>query len=53
MSIASSNWSRSLTPPDGTRITEILDGISGAWQRTQKGLAEAPRGEGTPLDKLA
>jgi hypothetical protein len=39
--------------PDGTRITEILDGISGAWQRTQQGLAEAARGEGTPLDELA
>jgi hypothetical protein len=39
--------------PDGTRITEILDGISGAWQRTQQGLAEAARGEGTPLGELA
>jgi hypothetical protein len=39
--------------PDAARITEILDGISGAWQRTQKGLAEAARGEGTPLDELA
>jgi hypothetical protein len=39
--------------PDAARITEILDGISGAWQRTQEGLAEAARGEGTPLDELA
>jgi predicted transcriptional regulator len=39
--------------PDSARITEILDGIAGAWHRTQQGLAEAARGEGTPLDELA
>lgn len=39
--------------PDAVRITEILDAIPGAWQRTQEGLAQAARGEGTPLDKLA
>jgi len=39
--------------PDATRITEILDAIPGAWQRTQEGLAQAARGEGTPLDQLA
>lgn len=38
--------------PDATRITEILDAIPGAWERTQVGLAQAARGEGTPLDKL-
>jgi hypothetical protein len=38
--------------PDAARITEILDGIPGAWERTQEGLAEAARGEGTPLDEL-
>jgi hypothetical protein len=39
--------------PDAARITEILDGIPGAWERTQEGLAQAARGEGTPLDELA
>lgn len=39
--------------PDASRITEILDAIPGAWERTQEGLAQASRGEGTPLDELA
>ena len=39
--------------PDATRITEILDAIPGAWERTQEGLVQAARGEGTPLDQLA
>jgi hypothetical protein len=39
--------------PDAARITEILDAIPGAWRRTQEGLAQAARGEGTPLDELA
>jgi predicted transcriptional regulator len=39
--------------PDAVRITEILGGIPGAWERTQEGLAQAARGEGTPLDELA
>ena len=39
--------------PDPARITEILDAIPGAWERTQEGLAQAARGEGTPLDELA
>ena len=39
--------------PSAERITEILDAIPGAWQRTQEGLAQAQRGEGRPLDKLA
>ena len=38
--------------PDAARITEILDAIPGVWQRTQEGLAQAARGEGTPLDEL-
>lgn len=37
---------------DGARITEILDGIPGAWERTQEGLAQARRGETTPLSDL-
>ena len=39
--------------PDAARITEILDRIPGAWERTQEGLAQVARGEGTPLDELA
>ncbi len=38
--------------PDAARITEILDAIPGAWQRTQEGLAQAALGEGMPLDQL-
>jgi hypothetical protein len=38
--------------PDATRITEVLNAIPGAWERTQEGLAQARRGEGTPLDEL-
>jgi hypothetical protein len=38
--------------PDASRITEILDAIPGAWERTQEGLAQAARGEGAPLDKF-
>lgn len=37
---------------DATQVTEILDAIPGAWERTQEGLAQASRGEGTPLDEL-
>jgi predicted transcriptional regulator len=39
--------------PDAARITEILDAIPGAWGRTHEGLAQAARGEGSPLDELA
>ncbi len=39
--------------PDSVRITEILEAVPGAWERTQEGLAQAAIGEGTPLDKLA
>lgn len=37
--------------PDASRVTEILDAIPGAWERTQEGLAQSERGEGTPLNK--
>jgi hypothetical protein len=37
---------------DGTRITEILEGIPGAWERTQEGLEQARRGETIPLSDL-
>jgi hypothetical protein len=39
--------------PDASRIAEILDAIPGAWERTQEGVEQAARGEGTPLDELA
>lgn len=39
--------------PDAARITEILEAIPGAWERTQEGLAQVARGEGTSLDELA
>jgi hypothetical protein len=39
--------------PDATQITELLDAIPGAWERTHEGLAQAARGEGTPLRELA
>ncbi len=39
--------------PSAGRITEILDSIPGAWESTQEGLAQAARGEGTPLDELS
>jgi len=38
--------------PDATRITEILDSIPGAWEKAQKGMKQAARGEGTPLEDL-
>lgn len=38
--------------PDAVRITEILNAIPGAWERTQEGLTQASRGEGKPLDEL-
>lgn len=38
--------------PDPARITEILDAVPGAWERSQEGIAQARRGEGTPLDDL-
>jgi hypothetical protein len=37
---------------DGPRMTEILDSIPGAWERTQEGLEQARRGETIPLDDL-
>jgi len=31
--------------PDASRITEILDGIPGAWERAQESIEQARRGE--------
>ncbi len=38
--------------PDATRITEILDGIPGAWERAQRSLEQARGGETFPLSEL-
>jgi hypothetical protein len=37
---------------DGAQMTEILDSIPGAWERTQEGLEQARRGETIPLSDL-
>jgi predicted transcriptional regulator len=38
--------------PSAAQVTEILESIPGAWERTQEGLAQAARGEGKRLDEL-
>lgn len=38
--------------PEAQRITEILDAIPGAWERTQEGVEQARRGETVPLSNL-
>lgn len=38
--------------PDASRITEILDGIPGAWERAQVSIEQARRGETVPLSEL-
>ena len=38
--------------PDASRITEILDGIPGAWERAQDSIEQARRGETVPLSEL-
>lgn len=37
--------------PDASRITEILDGIPGAWERTQASIDQARHGETVPLSE--
>jgi hypothetical protein len=37
---------------DGERLTEILDGIPGAWERGQVSIEQARRGETVPLSEL-
>jgi hypothetical protein len=39
--------------PDASLITEILDSISGARERTQEGFAQVERGQGTSQDEPA
>ncbi|HEX6601658.1 MAG TPA: hypothetical protein VF030_03370 [Solirubrobacterales bacterium] len=38
--------------PDASRITEILDGIPGAWERAQESIEQARRGDTVPLSEL-
>jgi hypothetical protein len=38
--------------PDAARITEILDGIPGAWDRLEEGHRQAQAGDTVPLDEL-
>jgi hypothetical protein len=38
--------------PEAQRITDILDSIPSAWERTQEGLEQARRGETVPLSDL-
>ena len=37
---------------DGEQLTEVLNRIPGAWERTQEGTRQALRGEGRPIDEL-
>ncbi len=39
--------------PAPAHIATLLDGIPGAWERAQTGIAQAARGEGASLDELA
>lgn len=39
--------------PDAVHITELLDAIPGAHERTLEGIEQARRGEGIPLSDLA
>ena len=38
--------------PDAARIAEILDGIPGAWERTQESLEQVRQGQTVPLSEL-
>ena len=38
--------------PDASRITEILDGIPGAWEQAQASVEQDRRGETVPLSGL-
>jgi len=42
----------SRTERDASRITEILDGIPGAWERAQASIERARRGETVPQSDL-
>lgn len=38
--------------PSGEHVTQVLDSIPGAWERTQRGIEAAERGDTIPLDNL-
>jgi hypothetical protein len=38
--------------PDARNVVDLLDGIPGAYERAQIGLAQAKRGATVPLDEL-
>ena len=38
--------------PDPRNVTDLLDGIPGAFERAQLGLSQARGGKGLPLDQL-
>lgn len=38
--------------PDARNIVELLDGIDGAWERADRGWAEALEGKTRPLEDL-
>lgn len=38
--------------PDASRLTEILGGIPGAWDRAQESIAQARDGDTVPLSDL-
>lgn len=40
------------TDPDARDITELLEGIDGAFDRAQRGLDQARAGRTVPLDAL-
>jgi hypothetical protein len=44
--------SAALDGHDPDRITDLLDAMPGAGARTQEGIAQAGRGEGTALNRL-
>jgi hypothetical protein len=37
---------------DATQVMDVLDGIDGAFERAEQGLAQARSGSTTPLDEL-
>jgi predicted transcriptional regulator len=39
--------------PEPEHIVALLDAIPRAYERAQEGIAQARRGEGVPLDRLA
>jgi hypothetical protein len=38
--------------PDARNVVELLDGVSGAYERAQLGLRQAQAGRTVPLDEL-